>query len=116
MPMREGQSTLVEHQIDDGNVIRCGVLGYGIAHIISQYILTVDGLEHCRSGTSEQGLPKSHHFDGPKQILAGAPDKLKGKPELSFLSRRGEGELAQAVVHAQVDQCEVGVATGRQWR
>ena len=41
--------------------------------------------------------------DGPKQILAGAPDKLERKPELGFFSRRGEWELAQAVVDAQVD-------------
>ena len=41
--------------------------------------------------------------NGPKQILSGSPDKLKGKPELGLLARRGEGQLAQAVVDAQVD-------------
>ena len=41
--------------------------------------------------------------DGPQQVLSGAPDKLEGKPELGDLSRRRERELAQAVVHAQVD-------------
>ena len=63
-------------------------------------------------------ISASHHFDplntgftkkqswsltdGPKQILAGAPDQLEGKPELSDLSRRGEGELPEAVVDAEV--------------